>query len=421
VWAWHIDRPPTETVPDVAPAPSDLLALGEHHALSILDEHGKLSAVPLVEAGDRWQRAVAGSGAADALVRFIAETPGRSRRGRFSVVSWAASSPSGYLSRAERPITVDQTNESVIVGEQAVVKWATHLEPGPHPAPGRISTLTSAGFAAMPTPWGLVTWAPDDGPETLVATVTGYLPGAVDGWTWAVELFLTAAATGDLAAVTETGRALGEVVADLHTSLCATVTRSTSEDARRWRDNAFGTLAEARTLAGPANAALLAEHAGHMAAILEGLSDLVDVPILDAHGDLHVGQVLRAGDRLVITDFDGNPVLAPAERVLPAPAAVDVAGILQSLSHVAIVCARRGKVDPGRLHAVDEASRAALLEAYVRSLRRAGHADLHADAALPALRLQQVLREIVYAARHLPRWMYVPDAALPALIDEMNR
>ena len=33
-------------------------------------------------------------------------------------------------------------------------------------------------------------------------------------------------------------------------------------------------------------------------------------------------------------------------------------------------------------------------------------------------RMQQVLREIIYAARHLPRWMYVPDAALPALLDE---
>ena len=47
-----------------------------------------------------------------------------------------------------------------------------------------------------------------------------------------------------------------------------------------------------------------------------------------------------------------------------------------------------------------------------------GLADLYDADALRAFRLQQVLREIVYAARHLPRWMYVPDAALPALLDE---
>ncbi len=40
------------------------------------------------------------------------------------------------------------------------------------------------------------------------------------------------------------------------------------------------------------------------------------------------------------------------------------------------------------------------------------------SAPLRAFRTQQVLREIIYAAKHLPRWMYVPDAALPALLDE---
>ena len=48
-------------------------------------------------------------------------------------------------------------------------------------------------------------------------------------------------------------------------------------------------------------------------------------------------------------------------------------------------------------------------------------AELYDPALLEAFRLQQVLREIVYAARHLPRWMYVPDAALPALLDEGSR
>lgn len=35
--------------------------------------------------------------------------------------------------------------------------------------------------------------------------------------------------------------------------------------------------------------------------------------------------------------------------------------------------------------------------------------------------MQQVIREIIYAAQYLPRWMYVPDAALPALLDERPR
>ena len=44
--------------------------------------------------------------------------------------------------------------------------------------------------------------------------------------------------------------------------------------------------------------------------------------------------------------------------------------------------------------------------------------QLYDAGLLKAFRMQQVLREIVYAAQHLPRWTYVPDAALPALLDE---
>lgn len=402
---------------DTYTAPADLLDLDGDHALAIVDRDGMLSAVPVVGAPGGWQRATAGDGTADALVRLIAGVAGRSSRGRFSVVSWT----NRYQPGAERPITVDQTNESVIVGEQAVVKWATHLQPGPHPAPGRLSALTDSGFTSMPTPWGVVTWTPEGGNETLVATVNGYLPGAVDGWTWAKDLFIDAATTGDLTAVAATSRALGAVVADMHVALSQTSSRSTAEDAKRWRDSAFDTLTEARRLAGPDNALLLTEHADDIERILDGLAGLVDVPILDAHGDLHVGQVLRTADLLVITDFDGNPVLPPAERVLPVPAAVDLAGILQSLAHVAIVAVKRSELGPDALAEVDRVSRTALYEAYIDRLTQGGHADLHLDTAVGAFRLQQVLREIVYAGRHLPRWMYVPDAALPALLNETSR
>ncbi|MHA3021419.1 glucosamine kinase [Mycobacterium sp. BMJ-28] len=403
--------------PEIYPAPVDLLELDTGQALAIVDRGGSLSAVPVTASPDGWQRATAGDGTAGALIGLLARVPGRSSHGRFAVVSWTGQN----LSDTERPITVDQTNESVIVGEQAVVKWATHLQAGPHPAPGRLVALTAAGFSSMPTPWGVVTWTPDGGDETLVATVNGYLPGAVDGWTWAKDLFIAAATGGDLGPVAETCSALGVMVADLHIALSANVAPSTPADATRWRDGAFDTLAQARRLAGPANAQLLTDRAGDIELILDGLSALVDVPVLDAHGDLHIGQVLRTGDRLVITDFDGNPVLPPAERVLPVPAAVDLAGILQSLAHVAIVAVERSELGPDALAEVERVSRAALYEAYVRTLVQRGHAGLHVEHALGALRLQQVLREIVYAGRHLPRWMYVPDAALPALLDEMSR
>ncbi|GAS94041.1 aminoglycoside phosphotransferase [Mycolicibacterium canariasense] len=397
--------------------PTDLLDLGDGRALAVVTHDGGASAVPVLAEDGRWRRATAGDGVAEALIRLLTAGPGRSVHGRFSVTSWAGR----RAASGERAITVDQTNESVIVGEVAVVKWATHLEPGPHPAPQRLSSLTAAGFTAMPTPWGLVTWQPDDGAETgaetLVATVTGFLPGAVDGWTWAVDLFAAATRAGDPSAVGASFATVGTAVADLHAAQAATAATATAQDARRWRDGAMDTLKTAKALAANSTGQLLADHDTEVVRLLESLGGLVGLPILDAHGDLHVGQVLRSEDRFVITDFDGNPVLPPWQRVLPVPAALDVAGMLQSLSHVAIVVARHHDVDPDGLRRVDAAAQAAFLDAYTTALAASGQRQLFSAEAVPAFRLQQILREIVYAGRHLPRWMYVPDAALPALLE----
>ena len=163
---------------------------------------------------------------------------GPSTRGRFTVRSWAERTATG-----ERPVGVDQTNESVIVGDAAVVKWATHLQDGPHPAPRRISVLRDAGFAGMPTPLGLVTWQPADGAETLVASVDEYLPGAVDGWTWAVDLITDAARDRPPGRCRRRGRR-GRRTGRRHARRAGRHRdrRLATQDAARWRDAAFATL-----------------------------------------------------------------------------------------------------------------------------------------------------------------------------------
>ena len=95
---------------------------------------------------------------------------------------------------------VDQTNESVVVGEKVVVKWTVRPATGPEPAPDRLAALVAAGFTGMPRPWGLLRWRAPDGEAAapvLVATVVAYLPDARDGWDWAVE-DVRAVARGDL-------------------------------------------------------------------------------------------------------------------------------------------------------------------------------------------------------------------------------
>lgn len=391
--------------------PLDALDLGEGRRLAIVPRAAGLTVVPMVHEQDGWRRAEPGDGVSEALLRLLANGP--TTLGHFTVRAWVQRTATG-----ERGVGVDQTNESVIVGEAAVVKWATRLAGGPHPAPRRIGLLRDAGFAGMPTPWGLVTWRPQDGAATLVASVDEYLPGAVDGWTWAVDVITSCALKRELDPVTAAATDVGVLIAELHAALASSETRATQQDAARWRTAALGTLETVCALDDSPSVLTARSRRDELAAILDGLGALVGTAVIEGHGDLHVGQVLRSDGRFVVTDFDGNPVLTASERMLPIPAALDVAGLAQSLSHAAIVARKYTELDADALADADAAGRSAFEHAYTDRLASLGHGGLYEPGQLRAFRTQQVMREIIYAARHLPRWMYVPNAALPALLDE---
>ncbi len=396
------------------PEPLDALDLTDGKRLAIVSDVDGLAAVPMVRNVDgQWRRARSGDGVAESLLELLARSNGPEAQGHFTIRSWTQRTALG-----ERLIGVDQTNESVIVGDAAVVKWATHLQEGPHPGPRRIEVLRDTGFGGMPSPWGLVTWQPPDGAETLVASVDEYLPDAVDGWTWAVKLITEAVRDGVPAPALKAATDVGSLVAELHVALAGTVSLASEQDTARWRDTAFETLESVCALDDSASAAVALAQRREIEAILSELGSLAGTPVIEGHGDLHVGQVLCSKGRFVVTDFDGNPVLQATERMLPIPAALDVAGMAQSLAHCAIVARKYTPLDDATLASVDRAVRSAFLGAYTDRLAQLGNADLYAPDPLYAFRTQQVLREIIYAARHLPRWMYVPDAALPALLDE---
>ena len=150
---------------------------------------------------------------------------------------------------------------------------------------------------------------------------------------------------------------------------------------------------------------------GRIDAALRALATLGPVPMQRVHGDLHAGQFLRGHDRerLVLTDFDGDPMTASADRLVVQPAERDLAGLVQSIDHVGRVAAKRrpgADVDAFIGPAVDAAL---IAYAEVRP---------YDDVLLWALRVAQELHEYAYAALHLPVWGYVPDAAMCHLFPE---
>jgi maltokinase len=296
----------------------------------------------------------------------------------------------------ERPITVDQTHESVVVGERFVVKWLREPVPD-HPAPVLLAHLAQVGFTGTPALQGALS-----GPDGLRALVTEYLPGASDGWEWCVDTVL---AGNGLPSEQGFPARLGALAAGLHAALATPsavlpvpVTHADEAARAAWSAGAAELLSEL-------NDAWLLSRAPRFRAALELPAEVAGTPLIRVHGDLHVGQILRAGNKLAVIDFDGNPAV---QHEPMQPAARDVAQLMMSLEHVAAVAERRGQVPDGWI----ESARDGFLAAYRSVLAERGLSHLLDERLLPAFEMEQELRELRYADRFLPRWRYAPMSVL---------
>ncbi|MFI6319607.1 phosphotransferase [Nonomuraea sp. NPDC050556] len=289
----------------------------------------------------------------------------------------------------ERTFDVDQTNHSVVVDERVVVKWLTPPPPMPQPAPEVFAHLTSAGFHETAPPYAALTRAAPDGTELLLALVTGYLPGARDGWEWCVD----EAEAGRTAFATD----LGHLAANLHAALSTFPVAGASTDDLFTR--AEGALREALELTDGEDGEWLASREETLRQeflpLTTGARNVIRI-----HGDFHVGQILQWDGGYAVIDFDGNPTVSGSQLVQPA--ARDVAQLTTSLEHVAQVAIRRRGTPPAEAARWAAEAKANLLAAY-------GPLD---PALLRPFEVEQECRELIYAARHLPRWRYAPMGVL---------
>lgn len=304
----------------------------------------------------------------------------------------------------ERPITVDQTNHSVVVDEAVVVKWLQPPVLSPHPGVQLLAHLAASGFAEMPRYLGT-----EESGELVRAIVTEFVPGAVDGWDWFVDdVDAWLSGDGSLDDLLVWATRVGALTGRLHAALADM--QPTTVAARLYHASAIERLDEALRLTVGEEATRLREL---VAAVHRALAPLDSDALLVAHrihGDLHAGQFLRAGDQLLVTDFDGNPLSTSDTRRLPNSPLVDVASMLQSIDHVGRIVIKRRH--PDRVGDVERFITVAVDAA------RSTYTAMHSIPAelLHAFQVAQELHEYCYAAVHLPRWLYVPDAALPALV-----
>ncbi|WP_433889496.1 maltokinase N-terminal cap-like domain-containing protein [Streptomyces sp. CA-111067] len=320
---------------------------------------------------------------------------------------------------ASRPLSVEQSNTSVLVDDQYLVKFFRRLHPGVNPELEVQRALSRAGAAVTVPLHGAVegTWL--DAPLTY-AVVHSYLADATDGWAMALDGLsrpdgLPAAPSSPPFAAH--AHDLGTVVARMHRGLAETLGAAWL-DAAGLRDLA-DTMHEQL---GPALAAVpaLAPYADRIRAVYRAVAELPGpVPAQRVHGDLHLGQVLHTPDGWTVIDFEGEPALPIRERVRQHSPLRDVAGMLRSFDYAAQY-APAGEHPQVRSRAEERArlrwsSRCA--EAFCRGYRREARADPREQAVLlRAYTLHKAVYEAVYEAGNRPELLAVPLGAIGRLL-----
>lgn len=306
----------------------------------------------------------------------------------------------------ERVPSVDQTNTLVTVGDRLLVKAYRKLEPGVHPEVELGAALVGTG-APVPAHAGSLHVVAPDGSDTTIALLQEHVAGARSGWEPPIEDLRTVlAGAGEHDEVVAFWRAAGAAAGVLQAALAERLgLRDDAGAPARWHASASAALAEAARLDPRAAAARDA-----LAARLAGLAeDGAPPPVGRVHGDLHVAQLLHAGDAVLVVDLEGDPTVPLAQRGEPDTPLRDLAALLRSVDHVGAAAARRaGGADPGPLV---EAARAAVLDGY-----RSRATIAVAPALLAALEAAAACRELVYAHRVVPEWAYAAQAGLARLL-----
>ena len=308
-------------------------------------------------------------------------------------------------------LTSEQSNTSMIFGEEAILKVFRRPHPGPNPDLEIPRALHRAGsrHVAPPLGWMQTTL---DGIPTVLAILSAYLRAATDGWLLAAtsvrDLYASDAASaaeagGDFAA--EAHR-LGEATAEVHRALAEAF--GTAElPASAHRD--LAAQMQGRLDTAVAAVPELARHAGLLSEAFTELAG-IDEPLTvqRIHGDYHLGQVIRTQAGWVLLDFEGEPVVPLAQRRARAPALRDVAGMLRSLDYAA----RHqlpGHADQERAHAAARDWVSRNQAAFCAGYAQAGGTDPGKHAVLlRALTLDKAVYEVMYEASHRPSWLSIP-------------
>ena len=320
-----------------------------------------------------------------------------------------------------RPIGVEQSNSSIVFGEQLILKAFRRIEPGVNPELELLRFLSAHGFPHIAA---LAGWYEVEGRliDATLGILQEFLAGFRDGW----ELALDELASGPERLLDKL-QALGVVIGELHTVLgsdssdpafspdepsmeaLSILTANVDEQIERVFLDLPETEATEPILGRGQD---VREMAGALSYVNAGGK------VIRTHGDLHLGQTMLGDRGWVVLDFEGEPARPLPERRLKRSPLRDVAGMLRSFSYVtAGAQLLRGVDAPPEWEA---RARERFLEGYLGTVDR-GLLPPGQEAIarlLAVFELEKAVYELRYELNNRPDWVAIPVAGIMRLLEQ---
>ncbi|MBO0904420.1 maltose alpha-D-glucosyltransferase [Jiella sonneratiae] len=425
-----------------------------------------------VRQGPRIGALIDGTRSADfakVVIALIAADAGVELSGGELVVEASASEREGLArtllvdNDAIRVLSGEQSNTSLLIGGEAILKYYRRLRDGIQPELEVTRFLTEkTDFEAAPALYGSIELKRPDGTRTAIAALFEQVQNQGDAWTVIVEalarylrdhayahqpladenLETGALSEPKLQIQIDPAEVLGRRTGEMHAALATStgdpafepepldddsymaIVNEAKEDARE----ALGVLAKAR-------ANLPAEEMENVDRLLGSEKDIltffdrfgglkVEAARTRIHGDYHLGQILVAKNDVVILDFEGEPGRSLEERRAKTSPLRDVAGMLRSFDYAAFAARdRSGPVDEAtaeRLREMATSWRDEVSEQFLLHWSEASKIALDEPMRqlLDLFVLQKAFYELRYEAAMRPAWLSIPLRGIVALLEK---